>query len=155
MVKLLFYAYCAGIPSSRRIERDTYEVIPFRILSTDQHPDHDTIAEFRKRHLAALSIRYGLPSPAAAKLSVYSAAGTQVRTATTGRQDPGWYTAAWDGNDSRGRRVGTGAYLVRLEAGLHVHPQAGRPALARFSDSHGRSLRPARGFQPSVSERNH
>jgi len=55
MVKLLFYAYCMGVPSSRKIERNTYDVIPFRILSTDQHPDHDTIAEFRKRHLAALS----------------------------------------------------------------------------------------------------
>ena len=55
MVKLLFYAYCVGVPSSRRIEQSSYDVVPFRILSTDQHPDHDTIAEFRKRHLAALS----------------------------------------------------------------------------------------------------
>jgi len=55
MVKLLFYAYCVGIPSSCRIEQNTYDAIPFRILSADQHPDHDTIAEFRKRHLAALS----------------------------------------------------------------------------------------------------
>jgi transposase len=55
MVKLLFYAYCVGIPSSRKIEQNTYDAIPFRILSTDRHPDHDTIAEFRKRHLAALS----------------------------------------------------------------------------------------------------
>ena len=51
------------------------------------------------------------------KVSVYSAAGTLVRTIATGRQDPGWYTAAWDGNDQRGRKVGTGVYLVRLEAG--------------------------------------
>jgi len=55
MVKLLLYAYCVGVPSSRRIERSTYEVIPFRVLSANQYPDHDTIAEFRKRHLAALS----------------------------------------------------------------------------------------------------
>jgi hypothetical protein len=55
MVKLLFYAYCVGIPSSCRIEQNTYDAIPFRILSADQHPDYDTIAEFRKRHLAALS----------------------------------------------------------------------------------------------------
>lgn len=55
MVKLLLYAYCIGVPSSRRIEKSSYEVIPFRVLSADQHPDHDTIAEFRKRHLAALS----------------------------------------------------------------------------------------------------
>jgi len=55
MVKLLFYAYCVGVPSSRKIEQSSYDVVPFRVLGTDQHPDHDTIAEFRKRHLVALS----------------------------------------------------------------------------------------------------
>ena len=55
MVKLVLYAYCVGVPSSRKIEKSTYDVIPFRVLSADQHPDHDTIAEFRKRHLVALS----------------------------------------------------------------------------------------------------
>jgi transposase len=54
MTKLLLYAYCIGVPSSRRIEKSTYEVIPFRVLSANQHPDHDTISEFRKRHLVAL-----------------------------------------------------------------------------------------------------
>ena len=55
MVKLILYAYCVGVPSSRKIEKSTYEVIPFRVLSANQYPDHDTIADFRKRHLAALS----------------------------------------------------------------------------------------------------
>ena len=55
MTGLLLYAYCEGISSSRKIERGTYESIPFRVLSANQHPDHDTICEFRKRHLAALS----------------------------------------------------------------------------------------------------
>jgi transposase len=55
MTKLLLYAYCIGVPSSRRIEKSTYEVIPFRVLSANQYPDHDTIADFRKRHLVALS----------------------------------------------------------------------------------------------------
>lgn len=55
MTKLILYAYCIGVPSSRKIEKSTYEVIPFRVLSANQYPDHDTIAEFRKRHLAALS----------------------------------------------------------------------------------------------------
>ena len=55
MVSLLLYAYCVGVPSSRKIEQATYEVIPFRVIAGDQHPDHDTIAEFRKRHLAALA----------------------------------------------------------------------------------------------------
>jgi transposase len=55
MVKLILYAYCVGVPSSRKIEKSTCDVIPFRVLSANQYPDHDTIAEFRKRHLAALS----------------------------------------------------------------------------------------------------
>lgn len=54
MVKLLFYAYCMGIPSSRKIEKETYEDIAFRILAAGHHPDHDTIADFRKTHLNAL-----------------------------------------------------------------------------------------------------
>jgi transposase len=55
MVRLLIYAYCRGMPGSRRIERATYEDVAFRYLAADQHPDHDTIADFRKEHLANLS----------------------------------------------------------------------------------------------------
>jgi transposase len=54
MTALLVYAYCVGTASSRKIERATYESVPFRVLTADQHPDHDTIAAFRRRHLAAL-----------------------------------------------------------------------------------------------------
>jgi transposase len=55
MVSLLLYAYCVGIPSSRQIEKNTYESLPFRVITADQHPDHDTIADFRNRHLKALA----------------------------------------------------------------------------------------------------
>jgi len=55
MVALLLYAYCTGKPSSRRIERATYEDVAFRVIAGDQHPDHDSIADFRKRHLKALA----------------------------------------------------------------------------------------------------
>ena len=55
MLALLVYAYCAGKPSSRKIERATYEDVAFRVLSGDQHPDHDSIAAFRKDNLAALA----------------------------------------------------------------------------------------------------
>src|SRR6266481_2874744 len=55
MVRLLLYGYCRGVASSRRIERATYEDVAFRYLATDEHPDHDTIANFRKEHLANLS----------------------------------------------------------------------------------------------------
>jgi transposase len=55
MLKLLIYAYCVGIPSSRGIERKTHEDIAFRVLATGYHPDHTAIAKFRARHLAVLS----------------------------------------------------------------------------------------------------
>jgi transposase len=55
MLKLLFYGYCVGIRSSRRIEQKTYEDVAFRVLSCDSHPDHSRIADFRKRHLRAIS----------------------------------------------------------------------------------------------------
>jgi len=55
MVRLLLYGYATGICSSRKIQTRTFEDVAFRYLSGDQHPDHATIAEFRKRHLDALS----------------------------------------------------------------------------------------------------
>jgi transposase len=55
MVRLLIYGYCRGVASSRRIERATHEDETFRYLAADQHPDHDTMAAFRQKHLASLS----------------------------------------------------------------------------------------------------
>jgi transposase len=55
MVSLLLYGYCVGTTSSRKIERATYDSVPFRVIAAGEHPDHDTIAEFRRRHLKALA----------------------------------------------------------------------------------------------------
>lgn len=55
MVKLLIYGYCTGRMSSRKIEQATHEDVAFRVLACNQQPDHDSIAAFRKRHLAALA----------------------------------------------------------------------------------------------------
>jgi transposase len=55
MLSLLFYGYATGIFSSRKIERATYDSIAFRYISANTHPDHDTIATFRKRFLKELS----------------------------------------------------------------------------------------------------
>jgi transposase len=54
LLGLLFYAYATGIFSSRRLERATYEQIPFRYLAGNLHPDHDTLANFRKTFLGEL-----------------------------------------------------------------------------------------------------
>ena len=54
MVALLLYGYCTGVYSSRRIERATYEYVPFRVLSGGAHPHFTRINAFRKTHLGAL-----------------------------------------------------------------------------------------------------
>lgn len=54
MVALLFYAYATGVFSSRKIERATYDSVAFRFIAVNTHPDHDTIASFRKRFLKEL-----------------------------------------------------------------------------------------------------
>lgn len=55
MVKLLVYGYCIGKVSSRKLEQATHEDIAFRVLACNQHPDHDSIANFRQLHLAELA----------------------------------------------------------------------------------------------------
>lgn len=51
LLGLLFYGYATGVFSSRKIEKATYENIPFRFIAGGLHPDHDTIAHFRKTFL--------------------------------------------------------------------------------------------------------
>jgi transposase len=51
LLGLLLYGYATGVFSSRKIEQATYESIPFRFIAGGMHPDHDTIATFRKRFL--------------------------------------------------------------------------------------------------------
>ena len=55
MVRVLLYGYSTGTYSSRKIQSKTFEDVAFRFLSADEHPDHSTLAEFRKRHLQALA----------------------------------------------------------------------------------------------------
>ena len=54
LVALLFYGYATGVFSSRELERKTYDSIAFRYIAANNHPDHDTIAEFRRRFLPLL-----------------------------------------------------------------------------------------------------
>ena len=55
LLSLLFYGYATGVFSSRKIEKATYDSVAFRFLSANTHPDHDTIATFRKRFLKQLT----------------------------------------------------------------------------------------------------
>jgi transposase len=55
MVKVLLYAYCTGVYSSRRMAKRLHEDVAFRVLAAGNAPDFRTISEFRRRHLEALS----------------------------------------------------------------------------------------------------
>ena len=55
MVKVLVYAYCIGVPSSRKIEKRLEEDISFRVLAANNTPDFRTVSDFRKDHLPALA----------------------------------------------------------------------------------------------------
>ncbi|WP_184049240.1 transposase, partial [Roseospira visakhapatnamensis] len=55
MLALLIYCYANGLFSSRRIERATYRDVGVRFVAADTHPDHDTIATFRRENSAAIA----------------------------------------------------------------------------------------------------
>jgi len=51
LLGILVYGYATGVFSSRKLERATYDSVAFRFIAANQHPDHDTIATFRRRFL--------------------------------------------------------------------------------------------------------
>ncbi len=54
LLSLLLYGYAAGVFSSRKIERAPYEAVPFHFIAGNPHPDHDTLAAFRRTFLPEL-----------------------------------------------------------------------------------------------------
>lgn len=55
LLALLVYGYVTGAFSSLKIERATYDSVAFRYITADTHPDHDTLATFRRRFLDELA----------------------------------------------------------------------------------------------------
>ena len=51
LLGILVYGYATGVFSSRKLERATYDWVAFRFIAANDHPDHDTIATFRRRFL--------------------------------------------------------------------------------------------------------
>jgi transposase len=51
LLSMLIYGYATGVFSSRKLERATYDSVAFRFIAANDHPDHDTIATFRRRFL--------------------------------------------------------------------------------------------------------
>lgn len=55
LLAILVYGYATGVFSSRRLERATYDSVAFRYIAAGTHPDHDTLAAFRRRFLDELA----------------------------------------------------------------------------------------------------
>lgn len=51
LLGIIIYGYATGVFSSRKLERATYDSVAFRVIAANEHPDHDTIAAFRRRFL--------------------------------------------------------------------------------------------------------
>jgi transposase len=51
LLGIIIYGYATGVFSSRKLERATYDSVAFRFIAANDHPDHDTIAAFRRRFL--------------------------------------------------------------------------------------------------------
>jgi len=58
LLGLLFYGYATGVFSSRKIERATQEMLPFRFIAGGLHPDHSTISDFRKTFLPEIELLF-------------------------------------------------------------------------------------------------
>jgi transposase len=54
LLGILVYGYATGVFSSRKLERATYDSVAFRFIAANDHPDHDTIAAFRRRFLSEI-----------------------------------------------------------------------------------------------------
>lgn len=58
MLGLLVYCYASGIFSSRRIEQASYRNVSVRFIAANTHPDHDTIAKFRRDNAGAFAVAF-------------------------------------------------------------------------------------------------
>lgn len=88
MVALLFYGYATGVFSSRKLERATYDSVAFRYIAANTHPDHDTIASFRRRFMAELSPAFArilemAQAMGLLKLGTVSLDGTKVKASAS------------------------------------------------------------------------
>ena len=122
LLALLFYGYATGVFSSRKIEKATYETLPCRCVAGGQHPDHDTLANFRKTFLnesKALFVQMLLLAQTAGylKLGNISMDGSKIHA-----------------NASKSKAV---SYQRRLELEIHLRAEVDQLfRLAELADRH-------------------
>jgi hypothetical protein len=95
LVALLFYGYATGTFSSRKLEKATYDSMAYRYICAIAHPDHDTIANFRKRFLKELEglfVQILLVGQAMGlvKLGTVSLDGTKIKASASKHKALSW-----------------------------------------------------------------
>ena len=98
LLSLLFYGYSTGVFSSRKLEQATYDSVAVRYITGNQHPDHDTIAMFRKRFSAELQDLFNqiliiAHEMGILKLGSVSLDGTKVKANASKHQALSWQHA--------------------------------------------------------------
>ncbi len=98
LLALLFYGYATGVFSSRKLEQATYDSLAFRYIAANDHPDHDTIANFRKRFLPLLNslfvqILLIAHQMGCLKLGKVSLDGTKIKANASKRHALSWKNA--------------------------------------------------------------
>jgi hypothetical protein len=91
LLSLLVHGCATGVFSSRKLERATYDSVAFRFIAANDHPDHDTIANFRRRFLKEIEALF-------------------VQGLLVARDGPGWQkfppSIAWWNGQTRGAEDG-------------------------------------------------
>ena len=95
LLALLFYGYATGVFSSRKLETATYDSVAFRFITANTHPDHDTIATFRKRFLEELKPLFAqiltiAQTMGVCKLGKISLDGTKVKANASKHKALSW-----------------------------------------------------------------
>ncbi len=98
LLSMLFYGYSTGVFSSRKLEQASYDSVAFRYITGNQHPDHDTIATFRKRFseelqglfVQILTIAHEM---GILKLETVSLDGTKIKANASKHQALSWQYA--------------------------------------------------------------
>src|SRR5437660_790538 len=117
LLGILVYGYAMGVFSSRKLERATYDSVAFRFIAANDHPDHDTIAAFRRRFLKeieALFVQVLLLAREMGVLKMGTVAldGTKIHANASrhsalsyehARQDRGAIAGRGRGSDGQGR----------------------------------------------------
>ena len=95
-----------------------------------EHPDRVVLTpSYPNPAHHSVTIRYGLPTQAPARLAVYDVRGRRVAVLHDGPQPPGYHTLHWDGRHADGTPVASGTYLIRLQSGDAV--RTGRVTIVR------------------------